>query len=207
VATTVIIPARNEEVRIGAIVRTFAEHPETARQVFVGLDADTVDSTAGQVWANGGCAFHTDQRGKGQVVNAALTTIASSLKISKRIILCDADYSGLTAEHISRILEPRTRDGMIIGVPDYPDIDVPAHVINAWHRVSGFRCLPWTMIPHDAHGYLLETQLNLIAVRRRLPILSLFMPGLKAPFTWPFTDRRLRELQRDQTWGKTHGIL
>jgi hypothetical protein len=96
---------------------------------------------------------------------------------------------------------------MIIGVPDYPDIDVPAHVINAWHRVSGFRCLPWTMIPHDAHGYLLESQLNLIAVRRRLPILSLFMPGLKAPFTWPFTDRRLRELQRDQRWGKTHGIL
>lgn len=203
-ATAVIIPARDEEKTIGAIVKTFSEHPETHHRVFVFIDADSKDDTASPVWANGGCAVHTDQRGKGQVVRAGVNMLMGGRQATNRVILCDGDYTGLTTEHVEKILKPAR--GMAVGIPDFPQLSVPPHVIKAWPHVSGFRCLPIGMIPEDAHGYLLETQLNIIAIKRRLLISKIMMDGLHSPFTWPLTPKRMSELQRDREWGLMNGI-
>jgi glycosyltransferase involved in cell wall biosynthesis len=207
VETTVIIPARNEEKTIGAIVRTFQEYAPTAGNVYVAIDADTTDSTVDEVKAAGGTPITgMGMRGKGQVVARALTIVAcGGPMLSSRIILCDADYTGLTVKHINDLLKPNR--GMVIGVPDWPDVEVPEHVIHAWPRVSGFRCLDWPLIPDDAHGYLLETQLNLRAVRYRTQIKQVYMEGLKSPFQWPLSDQRMAELLRDREWGLRNGVL
>src|SRR6266851_1614496 len=204
-ATAVIIPARNEEKTIGAIVKTFNDHPETRGDIFVFEDADSTDNTGRLVWENGGCAVHVDKRGKGQVVKAGLDMLFKNSDLSSRIMLCDGDYIGLTTDHITRILKPKR--GMTIGVPDFPLIDVPEHVISAWPHISGFRCLPHGLIPDDAHGYMLETQINLMAIKRRMLVSKVMMPGLKSPFEWPLSPQRMRELQRDREWGTRNGLL
>jgi hypothetical protein len=203
--TSVIIPARNEAAHIYDVVKTFTTHPETT-DVFVGIDSDTTDDTAERVMEADGVPIpYTDVHGKGEVVAITVKTMQHAGFLSPRIILCDGDYSGLTHEHIDQILAPGA--GMAIGIPDWPDCDVPNHVTNSWPSVSGFRCLPWHLVPHNAHGYLLETQLNLIAVNRRLPIQNIFMFGLKSPFQWPLSPRRQMALRNDLRWGKDNGIL
>jgi hypothetical protein len=206
-ATTVIIPARNEEVAISNVVRAFRNHPETRNDVYVAIDKATTDSTPFQAREAGATPIHTHVHGKGQnVYQACLAVSVLPGSCSARIILCDGDYEGLTAEHIEKILIKFKR-GMVIGVPDWPDIDVPSHVTNAWPRASGFRCLPWLMIPADAHGYLLETQLNNRAITMRMPMPFVSMPGLKSPFQWPLTARRMAALQLDREWGTKNGVL
>jgi hypothetical protein len=209
VATTVIIPARNEESTIGAIIRVFNEHPETKYRVFVGIDAATIDNTPQMVWENDAIPIDTAERGKGQVVSACLDPIRAVGQMTDRVILCDADYTGLTLNHITRILMcyKHRNYGMTVGVPDFPEIDVPERVINSWPRVSGFRYLPSDLIPKNGHGYLLETQLNIEAIKRRLPIPFVMMPGLKSPFQWPLSPERMRESERDRRWGRLNGVL
>lgn len=204
--TTVIIPARNEAKTIGAIVKVFNRIPETRGRIYVGIDGQTTDNTSEEVWANGGCALHTGQLGKGQVVRRVLTMLLDNrpTNLSDRIILCDGDYTGLRPYHIIKI---RSHEGMVIGVPDWPTDAVPQHVINSWPRVSGFRYLPHTLIPKDAHGYLLETQINLAAIKAGVPVRMIPMYGLKSPFQWPLTEKRMAEHQRDKKWGEKHGIL
>jgi glycosyltransferase involved in cell wall biosynthesis len=203
-ATTVIIPARNEENSIGPIVGAFSMH-EHAFEVYVAVDGDTTDKTAQVALEWGGIPLPYPRiRGKGQLVAAAVFGIGRAGFLSHRIVLCDGDYAGLTFDHINLIIGPQ--DGMTIGIPDWPECDVPSHVTNAWPQVSGFRCLPHTMIPDDAHGYLLETQLNLRAIRDRMPIRQRFMTGLKAPFQWPLAPKRKAEMERDREWGLAHGV-
>lgn len=207
VATTVIIPARNEERTIGEIVRVFQQHPQTKDRVFIGIDSDTNDKTAEVAKGYGGIPIRgINAKGKGQVVYQTLKIVYHLPGLlSGRIILCDADYTGLTTDHIDAILRPIT--GMVIGIPDWPDIDAPPHVFYAWPRVSGFRCIPFPMVPPEAHGYLLETQLNLIAERAKMVIKYVPMDGLKSPFQWPLAKKRMEELERDRDWGTRHGVL
>lgn len=205
-ATTVIIPARNEEATIAKIVQTFQDHPETKDHVYIGVDGSTSDHTSKAAIGHGGFPVRTGVRGKGEVVLATLNVVGNLPgMLSERIILCDADYTDLTTDHITAILKPPR--GMAIGIPDWPAVECPEHVINAWPRVSGFRCLPWALIPSDAHGYLLETQLNLRAIKFRIPFKFVPMPGLKSPFQWPLSPRRLAAAQADREWGERHGYL
>jgi hypothetical protein len=204
-ATTVIIPARNEEVAIFDIVRTFGAHPAT-HEIYVGIDGATVDRTAQRVVDAGGIPIpFRNVHGKGQVVSHTVAALLAAGFLTERVILCDGDYTGLTTDHITAIRKPYT--GMVVGIPDPPDIEVPEHVTDAWPKVSGFRCLPWGMIPQSAHGYLLETQLEIIAGKLRMPIQRVNLPGLKAPFQWPLSPRRMAALKADRAWGEEHGIL
>ena len=206
-ATTVIIPARNEQDTIGSIVRVFQAHPETKDNVYVGIDAMTTDRTRERVEDADGVAIpYATHHGKGEVVAWTVNVLRVAGVITRRVILCDGDYTGLNSGHVDRILDDNRR-GMTIGVPDWPEIDVPDHVTMAWPRVSGFRCLPHRLIPMDAHGYLLETQINIAVAKRFLPVRTVMMDGLKSPFQWPMSPRRMAALQADREWGSLHGIL
>jgi hypothetical protein len=206
-ATTVIIPARNEAATIYDIVRVFNEHPETKGNVFVGIDNATGDFTTQEVIMSGGIPIRTCVHGKGQVVYQALLSInLIPNKLSRRIILCDGDYTGLTVEHIDLLLTKYKR-GLVIGVPEWPEIEVPDHVTEAWPYVSGLRCLPWVIIPENAHGYLLETQINIIAAKLRQPVRLVPMQGLRSPFQWPLSEKREAARLADLEWGKRNEIL
>jgi hypothetical protein len=205
-ATTVIIPVRNEQDTIRKIVETFNQHPETKGNVRVAIDAETTDDTLAQVIeADGIPLSFAETTGKGQIVRGTVDFLVMADRITPRIILCDGDYIGLTLDHIDRILWGQS--GMVIGVPDWPEFDVPDHVTNSWPHVSGFRCLPWTLVPTNAHGYLLETQLNYASIADRMRIGHVMMPGLKSPFQWPLSGKRMAELERDRGWGRENGIL
>lgn len=206
-ATTVIIPCRNEEDTIGTIVNTFNQHPDTAGNVYVGIDMATTDSSPYRAKMMGATPIITHVHGKGQVVYQSLLAISMCPGfLSERIILCDGDYTGLTTDHIEKILHKYTR-GMVTGVPEWPDMEVPEHVTKSWPKVSGFRCLPWAMITSDLHGYLMETQLNMMAARWRIPALYVEMRGLKSPFQWPIPPRRMAALEADREWGTKNGVL
>jgi hypothetical protein len=207
VATAVIIPARNEEKTVGPIVRAFQRHAETNGTVFVGVDAMTSDNTAARAKGQGALIVDCSNiHGKGEVVSHVVGAMRLLGIVTRRIILCDADYTGFTARHVGAILAERR--GMVIGVPDLPDLDeIPDHVEHAWPLVSGFRCLPEGLVPFNAHGYLLETQLNQAAHRQGEVIRMIPMPGLKSPFRWPLSPRRIEALQRDRKWGQEHGVF
>lgn len=204
-ATTVLIPARNEESTIGHIVGQFATYPGEEMNVYVAVDRDTTDKTSQVVLDWEGIPVPFNIHGKGELISAAVWALEQSGLISERIILCDGDCTGLTWKHIMQLTH--LKRGMTIGVPDWPECDVPEHVTLAWPKVSGFRCLPWTLVPRNGHGYLLETQLNQAAARSRMPINTVFMDGLKVPFTWPLSPRRMAALERDREWGTRNGVL
>jgi hypothetical protein len=208
VAATVIIPARNERATIGPIVKAFSEHPETKGNVYVGIDSETTDDTSRIALRNGAYPVKTFVHGKGQVVWQTMRVITTLLDtyLTNPMILCDGDYTGLTTDHIDAILRPPAQD-LVLGIPDWPDCEVPDHVTRAWPLITGFRRLPWTLVPANAHGYLLETQINSAAVMRNVPIGFQFMHGLKSPFQWPLPERRMKALIADGVWGKANGLL
>jgi hypothetical protein len=199
----VIIPARNEESTIGAIVRTFNNHPQTSNSVYVIIDGATTDSTGKVAYDNGAHVTETMFRGKGQIVRRGLTLIRN--RTNPRFLLCDADYTGLSTAHIDKML--KIPSGVTIGVPDWPEVPVPYNVVRSWPQVSGFRYLPRALVPKDAHGYLLETQINIQAIKAYMPRYLVMLEGLKARFQWPLSDERMAELLRDKEWGERKGIL
>lgn len=198
----VIIPARNEEATIGPIVRTFVSHSEISG-VVVAIDAETTDNTAKEAERSGAHIVYSERTGKGEVVVDGLR----GFKYHRvdRLILCDGDYTGLTTQHIDFLI--RINTGMTIGIPEWPDCPVPIDVLRAWPHVSGLRFVPRAIIPINAKGYLLETQMNLLAIKYYIPRYFAYMEGLKARFTWPLPKRRHEELLRDRRWGEMMGIL
>jgi glycosyltransferase involved in cell wall biosynthesis len=200
---TVIIPCRNEEKTIGPIVEVFRQ--EQCR-VWVIIDAETTDNTNSKAQKAGALTIHSGLHGKGENVSFAVNTIPN---LSERIILCDGDYTGLTVNHIQRLIsypDNEIRPDMAVGLPDYP-LAVPKHVTRSWPYVSGFRYLRWWWIPINGHGYLLETQINQAVHNAKGLVRYTNMPGLHSPFQWPLSARRMAALQADRAWGKTNGIL
>lgn len=207
----VVIPARNEEKTIATIVNTFTTHP-LIKSVIVSVDADTTDNTWDVVsndtdatWICSG--YHN--RGKGQCVNAGLQHVTT-----RRVILCDADVTGLTHDHIGHLMHPT--DGMILGVPDFPtpaELAATGHPLR-WHRrlryawplVTGQRSVPTAMAQAiDLHGYVMETQLNIVAEAHNVETITCQLRGLRSPFR--LTPKRRQEMERDRAWAIQNGWL
>jgi hypothetical protein len=209
-ATSVIIPARNEALTIGPIVNTFMSHAETSGHVYVIIDDATIDNTAEVAVRNDGIPLWSGLHGKGQNVSWATKSITNLGKETDNVILCDADYTGLTIRHVQRLLHPPKRDftpTMVIGIPDLPEIATPPHVKASWPYVSGFRRLPFKWVPEDGHGYLLETQINRAIQGQALLMQYVSMTGLHSPFQWPLTRQRMAALKADRAWGLRNGVL
>jgi glycosyltransferase involved in cell wall biosynthesis len=216
----VVIPARNEERTIGAIVKVLAEHP-TIGQIWIGVDADTTDLTAAGlrdhsmgVHVRNFNFFEPKIKGKGQICRFLIHNITT-----ERVMFCDADLTGLTPEHIDQLMNVPAMDahGMVIGVPDYPihalecmstmlDKRPMEQLFFSWPWVSGQRVVP-TVLVRDLplHGYLMETQINAAAKQANLPVRFERLRGLVSPFN--MSDRRLAEMERDRQWGLKEGIL
>lgn len=205
--TDVIIPARDEANTIYDVARTFAEHDYVCC-VNVVIDSDDLGDTVTQLPTTYPNIFvrMPPIHGKGQIIRHALDYVGT-----ERVVFCDSDLSGLNSQHVD-ILTQNNRNGIIVGVPDYPDGDLvdsePGDIraINSWPFVSGQRSMPTSFVRRiPLHGYLTEVQINQAAQRAEMPMWYERLNGLKSP--WRMTSRRLWEMERDRRWGKEHGIL
>jgi hypothetical protein len=206
--TDVIIPARNEQFTVGAVVAAFKEHPEIGR-VTVSIDADTKDDTLDAAEKAGADIVYTPAKGKGQVIKEAVPFVTTN-----QVILCDADVDGLTVTHVQQLLGK----GLVIGVPDIPIEEILTsnaviarpgwfnRILKTWHEVSGQRNVPTdVLIGLELHGYLTEVQINDACERLHLPPRYTRLQGLHSPFL--MTKQRLEEMERDRRWGIGKGIL
>src|SRR5215469_1701885 len=147
-----VIPARNEEATISAIVETLANHPWIGN-IVVACDSCTDDTQLRAIFhgATGTIADTFD--GKGQAVQAGL-----SFTNAPYVLFTDADFTGLTHDHITAVCKKAWTDQrfMVIGVPEIPG-NYPTDRIFAWPWVSGLRCVPTSLVkPLNLHGYLME---------------------------------------------------
>jgi hypothetical protein len=137
------------------------------------------------------------------------------------VILSDADYTGLTHEHVSQLLS-HPAPMMVIGVPDWPDDEEVQRWISAtgkpsirrWHSfyraypwMSGIRYVPTHLlrsIQPPLHGYCTEAQINKAARATGLACQFEALNGLQSPMR--ITDQRVKEMHRDYMWGMEHGL-
>jgi glycosyltransferase involved in cell wall biosynthesis len=202
----VVIPARNEQETIGRIVSIFRTHPAIGK-IIVAVDSDTGDDTAVLAEAaigdmRNGWVLPGAGRGKGQCVRRGMEEVSTDY-----VIFCDADLTGLTADHVSRLILEAVMDTftMTIGVPDVPS-NCPIERIWAWPWVSGERCVPTALIrPLFLHGYLMETQINQAAQAAGIGVHFEWLRNLKSSYY--MSERRIREMERDRHFGIEHGIL
>jgi glycosyltransferase involved in cell wall biosynthesis len=193
----VIIPARNEETTIGAIVELFAYHP-LINQVIVVCDSCTDDTQLTAIFHGAEKVLSGGFGGKGQAVSYALQWVTT-----ERVIFCDADITGLRKVHVTQLAT--YYEGMVIGVPDFPR-NLALHRQWSWPWVSGQRAIPTALVkPLELHGYLMETQINAAARDASLPLSFESLKGVIAPYE--MTEQRLDDMTRDAIWGKEHGIL
>lgn len=207
----VVIPARNEANTLGPIIETFVSHVGIG-QVIVAVDVDTNDDTWDVADEAGASRIVTGTycQGKGQAVMYGLSTVETD-----RFIMCDADITGLTHEHINHLIHPTA--GMILGVPDWPtEAEFEAtgqprkwkkRLTLSWAMVTGQRAMP-TEFARDIgelHGYLVDTQMNVRAIEAGMELIVRELHGLHSPFQ--LTDQRLAEMERDRQWGMANGWL
>jgi glycosyltransferase involved in cell wall biosynthesis len=195
--TDVIIPAKNEDKTIGDIVETLEADPRIG-QIIVCCDSCD-DGTEVTALLHGASMVLADKYGgKGQAVMAGLEHVRTD-----KVMFCDADYVGVTEDHVSALL--CDCPGIVVGIPDIPP-EYPDHRLWAWPWCSGLRIVPTVLtLPLELHGYLMETQLNLAARNVQMAVRFKWLHGLKAP--WNMSETRLAAMQADYEWGKEHGIL
>lgn len=191
----VVIPCRDDWDTLNGVIRTFRSHPRIGNIIVVSNGPNSWESerTIG-IGQDAICLNVGDVGGKGQAVKRGLDLVET-----ERVILCDADLTGLTHSHVQLLTRPFT--GMVVGIPDRPErMPVPWPVPdNVWQLVSGERSLPTALIRGaDLHGYCMEVQINEIARRAALPVRFLHMFGLTGKVRK--NDRRMEELRRDREW-------
>lgn len=204
----VIIPARNEEKTIGAIVRTFKLHPQIAAVIVI-IDDDTTDNTADVALGERAIVVY-GRKGKGQNVKLGFDDYV----VTDNVILCDADYTGLLPSHIDQLI--LNHHVFVIGVPDFPLSEVLMSAKMTWEWmprifetyawVSGIRKVNKDAVYDvDFHGYLTEVQINAAYKNMGIEPEFVHLHGLYSPFV--MNDKRIAEMLRDRQWGEANGVF
>jgi len=202
-----IIPAWNEAATIGPIVSTLTNHPGI-HHVWVMLDLKTTDDTAQVAKRHHARVIEDYTNGKGQCVMAGLQYVDTP-----RVLFCDADLTGLTADHVTQLIMMRPLVPMVIGIPDFPKWeDIPPNFSNrpfigAWPWMSGERCMSSHVAKNagDLYGYLMETQLNTANHKAGRPVEFVRLEGCQSPLD--LNEQRLRDMHRHMEYGKRMGVL
>lgn len=170
-----VIPARNEEQTIGAVVRA-ARAASGIDQVLV-VDNASWDRTAQVAAENGARVVTEDVVGKGEAMRAGVAATDA-----ETIVFLDADLVGLRPDHVEALVQA-VRDGaaMACGLFDRGRVLNPVfqHVLPA---LTGERALRRELFdaltPADASGYRIEAALNSLAKDRDLPVVRFVCDGL-----------------------------
>lgn len=174
-----IIAAYNEEATIGPIVAAIKAAPEIF-DVIVVSDGST-DKTAEKAAQAGARVLPEEPRaGKGAAMKRGLAATPAQI-----IFFADADLTGLTAQHVSELVEPvlKGEAAMTIGLRErygflmdlMPKID-PLLAISGERVMKReiFEALPAELIK----GFAIESTINDYCRKKRLPVRLIKMHGV-----------------------------
>lgn len=188
-----VIPAYNEERRIGAVLEVVSRH-SLIKEVIV-VDDGSSDGT-GRVasqFENVRPIAHAVNRGKSAAVHTGVSASKGAF-----VLLLDADLVNLTEENITRLIEP-----VIEGRADM-SLSLVKNAPLLWHMIgldyiSGQRVFAKKIVRDDLDtilalpGFSLEVFLNARAIRQRLRI---------AIIPWPNVDNT----HKSEKYGAWSGI-
>jgi hypothetical protein len=204
----VVIPARNEQSTVGAIIDAFHAVSNVGKVIVV--DDKSTDDTWWEAFEHDAMIIKGPGEGKGQAVNAGLQLVSTEM-----VCFCDADLVGFTSHHASLLLDhPKWLIGMgwymVLGVPEFTP-NVPwAHKVKdtvTWESVSGERCLPTALVKKlDLHGYAMEAQINAEVVRSHVQVVKRKLDGVKGYLKPSSYGQRVAEWRRDLEWLRQNPI-
>jgi glycosyltransferase involved in cell wall biosynthesis len=178
---TCLIPAYNEEARIGAVLRAIVGHPQVA-EVLV-IDDGSRDDTAAVVRAVRGVTLMEmpQNRGKTAALVAGIRAAQSSY-----LLLVDADLSGLTPDHISGLIDPVHAGQADISISLRDNAPKPWHWLGIDY-ISGERVLLKSLLDEHAEAMLalprfgFEVFLNSLLIAQRSRVAVVRWRGVKSP--------------------------
>ncbi len=174
-----LMPALNEEPRIGAVLESLCSYPQKKRIVVID-DGSTDGTGAAAAKFPIEVVQHPANMGKG----AAIQTGIEHLGPTPYWVFLDADLIGLEHDHIDQLLEPLYRDrdmamtvGMLVGAK--PQVNMAQRwfgILNgqrglAGHFVDSLPSLAWSR-------FGVEIFLSKYAQARRLPVRQPLLHGL-----------------------------
>jgi Glycosyl transferase family 2 len=188
----VIIPARNEQHTIGAVVRAW-KSCSNIHQVIV-VDNNSTDRTYETAYEAGAYMVTESARGKGQAVAAGLARVTAH-----RVALCDADLHGFMPHHADLLTQ--FYPGEIIGSLEWPGRLPKPKILTRYVAMSGQRCLPTALLQSiPLHGYSMETVINAAVAEYGLPVAVVKLHG--AHGTLRSGPLRMADVARDRAWLK-----
>jgi polyisoprenyl-phosphate glycosyltransferase len=213
-AIDAVVPAHNEELTVGAVVKTLIS-TDKFRQVVV-VDDGSSDGTAKEAEKAGARVVQTPRNlGKG----SAMLFAVESLQPGSRVGFFDADLIGLRTDHVLRMVQASDLGyDMVCGLRDYGLLGTPVQLLMP--LITGDRILKrWVLesLPQNCwDGYSIETAMNdactrgkgrvylllldKITQRNKIRKLGLFQGTIR-------NVEMLREIWRtDRALEKTHGM-
>ncbi|MFH2063111.1 MAG: glycosyltransferase family 2 protein [bacterium] len=176
VSAAAIVPAFDEEGRVGAVVRTLVGSGEFSR-VLVVSDGST-DRTAEEARSAGAEVLILPEN-----VGKAGAMVRGMARVDDPVVcFFDADLVGLTAEHVRRLIGPvmSGRTAMNVGLcdrnPFYNWLALRLPLLSGQRamRRDVFESVP----AYQMAGYGVELALDRVCRLNRLPISATVLPGL-----------------------------
>ncbi len=175
-----LIPAFNEEARIGGVLRATVGHPMIERVLVV--DDGSSDRTA-EVARHHGAEVLVQDRNGGKT--AALARGFAALDTS-HVVLIDADLLGLRADHLTRLIAP-VADGMAAVT-----LSLRGNAPWLWRAIgvdyiSGERVIPRALVADELHRlptlprFGFEVFLNDLILRQGLAAAIVRWPDVASP--------------------------
>jgi glycosyltransferase involved in cell wall biosynthesis len=175
----VVVPARNEEPTVGAVVRSARAAPGAGR-VFV-IDDGSTDRTATVARAAGAVVLATGAEECGDKAQALALGVAASR--SDVLVFFDADILGTSPSCFEALAAPvlAERSSLSCGLVDYGRWRNPFFL--RLPPITGLRALRrevFEAIPEERRrGFQIEIMINEVIARRGLPSSIQVLPGLR----------------------------
>lgn len=187
-----VIPAYNEEAHIEPLLKVFLNHSSIDEVIVV--DDGSCDNT-GRVARNAGAkVIRQDNKGKGSAMMTGVEGTDADI-----IFFSDADLKGITAEHITTLLDPvlRGEADMTIGLRDrgqfFTWLFARIAPVLSGERVL-HRDIFLALKGRAAADFGIETLMNAYCRKERLSVQCFRMGGV-------------RQVIKEKKWGLTFGLI